>query len=228
MKKIKTTSYNALSLIFTILSTSSNSLAVPSLIGGTIQYSKGSSVAPLNINCAGTPITACVHDTSMPKITYEIPKSATQTHFEVLITVAKIDCQLKQRPDQIDIQNTPDYIKIDPQSPYKYYDLDLVDDVWEIKEQKLPATGQIPDRAIIIECYPEWISSFKGGSPVELPTLYINNATIKQGKSDEEFEEDLIKLELTALDSKIINAPIRRQIQTASDKKRILIMDLIT
>ena len=92
----------------------------------------------------------------------------------------------------------------------------------------MPETGQIPDRAIIIECYPEWINSFKGGSAVELPTLYINNAATERGESEETFADALIKLELTALDSKIIHAPIKRQIQTVADKKRILIMDSIT
>src|SRR5437870_1415219 len=103
----------------------------------------------------------------------------------------------------------------------------LADDAWDIKEEILPMTGHIPDRAIIVECYPEWISDFKGGSAVELPTLYVNNAT-ERTLSEENFEEALIKLELTALDSKIIHAPIKRQIQTVSDKKRLIIMDTIT
>jgi hypothetical protein len=227
MKKIKTTSYKALSLIFIIFSTAAHSLAAPSLIGGTIQFSKSSTLVPLSINCGGTQITTSIHETSIPKITFEIPKASDQTHFEVLITSDKIDIQLKKFPDKTDILNTVDYLKIDPQSSYKYYVLDLVDDVWEIKEETLPETGQIPDKAIIIECYCEWVSKFKGGSAVELPTLYINNAAIERGESEETFEEALIKLELTALDSNIIHAPIKRQIQTVADKKRILIMDSI-
>jgi hypothetical protein len=228
MKKIKITPYKALSLIFIILSTGSHSLAAPSLIGCTVQFSKDSTAIELSVNYGGSQITTTLHKTTTPKITFEIPKSITQTHFEVLITLAKIDYQLKGRSDQKDIQNTIDYIKIDPQSSYKYYILDLINDAWEIKEDTLPETGQIPDRAIIIECYPEWISDFKGGSAVELPTLYLNNAANDKKESNEKLEEDLIKLELTALDSKLFYAPIRRQIQTASDKKRVLIMDLIT
>jgi hypothetical protein len=200
MKKIKITPYKALSLIFIILSTGSHSLAAPSLIGCTVQFSKDSTAIELSVNYGGSQITTTLHKTTTPKITFEIPKSITQTH----------------------------YIKIDPQSSYKYYILDLINDAWEIKEDTLPETGQIPDRAIIIECYPEWISDFKGGSAVELPTLYLNNAANDKKESNEKLEEDLIKLELTALDSKLFYAPIRRQIQTASDKKRVLIMDLIT
>ena len=225
MKKFKTTSYKA-SLIVAILSIHSYLCAAPSLIGGTIQFSKNSTLVPLHMNYSGTQITTTTHETAFPKITFEIPKATHQTHFEVLVTAAKMEYQLKQYPDKTEIINTFDYLKINPQSAYKYYVLDLVDDAWEIKEEVLPATGQIPDRAIIVECYPEWISEFKGGSAVELPTLYVNNAT--ERASEENFEESLIKLELTALDSKIIHAPIKRQIQTLSDKKRILIMDTIT
>ncbi|HEX4068519.1 MAG TPA: hypothetical protein VHX42_00315 [Candidatus Babeliales bacterium] len=225
MKKITTTSYKALSLIFTTLSINSN-LAAPSLIGGTIQFSKNSTLVPLNMNYSGTQITTATHETSLPKITFEIPKATHQTHFEVLVTAAKIEYQLKQYPDKTEIINTFAYLKINPESSYKYYVLDLIDSAWEIKEETLPESGQIPDRAIIVECYPEWISEFKGGSTVELPTLYVNNATDRA--SEENFEEALIKLELTALDSKIIHAPIKRQIQTVADKKRILIMDTIT
>jgi hypothetical protein len=178
------------------------------------------------MNYSGTQITTATHETSLPKITFEIPKATHQTHFEVLVTAAKIEYQLKQYPDKTEIINTFAYLKINPESSYKYYVLDLIDSAWEIKEETLPESGQIPDRAIIVECYPEWISEFKGGSTVELPTLYVNNATDRA--SEENFEEALIKLELTALDSKIIHAPIKRQIQTVADKKRILIMDTIT
>ncbi len=227
MNKINTTSYT-LSFtftLFTLFSMNSSILAAPSLIGGTLQFSKNSMLVPININCSGTQITTAIHETAMPKITFEIPKATHQTHFEILVTSSKLDVQLKKYPDQSEIINTFDYLKIDPQSSYKYYVLDLVDEAWDIKEETLPATGQIPDRAIIVECYPEWINEFRGGSAVELPTLYVDNTT---NRLEDNFEEALIKLELTALDSKIIHAPIKRQIQTVADKKRILIMDTLT
>src|SRR6266404_9373258 len=201
MNTIKTMSYIVLSLILSILSTKSHALATPSLIGSTIQFSRNSTLIPIHINCGGTQITTTVHETTLPKITFEIPKANDQTHFELLVTSAKIEFQLKQYPDGTEIINTFDYLKIDPLSCYKYYVLDLVDDVWDVKEETLSATGQIPDRAIIIECYPEWISDFKGGSAVELPTLYVNNAT-ERDISEKNFEEALVKLELTVLDSK--------------------------
>jgi len=223
MKKITIAPYKILSLIFTVFSIINSSFAAPSLIGGTIQFSKDSTAVELNINYSGSQINTTFHATSSPKITFEIPKSNNQTHFELLITSAKIDYQLKERPDQMDIQNTIDYIKIDPKSSYKYYMLDLIDDVWQIKETILPETGKISDKAIYILCYPEWISDFKGGSSVEFPTLYLNNSLIKEKDSDEKFEDDLKKLELVAFDAHIFHTPTIRQVQ--AHEKRILLME---
>lgn len=226
MKKIKTTSYKALSLIFAILSTGSIIFAAPSSIGCTIQYSKSSILAPLNVISSGTQLIVSTHENAM-KMTFEIPKGSEQWHFDLLITAAKIDYQLKEFPQQEDFQNTIDYLKIDPQESYKYYSLDYVDNTWEITEKKLPESGKIHDRTIIIECYPEWIQDIKDGSNVELPTIYLNNAITQLGSSEEDFKEALVKLELIALDSKNLHAQVRRKTQTISDKKRVLIMDLM-
>ena len=226
MKKIKTTSYKVLSLIFAILSTGSMVIAAPSSIGSTLQYSKNSTLVTPNVISGGTQPILSTHENAM-KVTFEIPKGSDQWHFDLLITAAKIEYQLKDFPKQEDLQNTVDYLKIDPQASYKYYSLDFVDGIWEVTEKKLPETGKLPDRTIIIECYPEWIQEIKGGSAVELPTIYLNNTIENLGATEEDFQDALVKLELTALDSKTIHSPMRRKTQTISDKKRILIMDLI-
>jgi hypothetical protein len=228
MKHIKTSSYKALSLIFAIFSTGVPVLAAPSLLGFTLQFSKNSTLVNIAVIYSGNQVVATTHETSTPKITLEIPKNSDQTHFEVLVTPATIDFQLKQLPEDLEIQNTVDYLKINPQADYKYYVLDFIEDAWHIAEKTLPETGRIPDRAIIIECYPEWIVDFKGGSAMELPTLYLNNTTGELGSTEEDFQDAIVKLELTALDSKIIHPPVRRKTQTISDKKRVLIMDLLT
>ena len=226
MKKIEITSYNLLLLILIIVSTGAKTLTAPSSIGGTLLYSKNSTVISPTVMCGGMQLVVSVHDTALPKITFEIPKGSDQWHFDLLITATTIGYQLKDFPEQEEFQNTVDYLKIDPTSSYKYYSLDFIDNEWKIAEQTLPHNGQIPDRTIIIECYPEWIQDIKGGSNVELPTLYLNNENITVDAT-QDFQEALVKLELAALDSKIINAPMRRKTQTISDKKRILIMDLL-
>lgn len=227
MKHIKTNYYTLLSLIFAVLSIAGHILAAPSSIGCTIQYSKNSTLTLLNVVCAGVQLIVTLHENSLPKITFEIPKSSDQWHFDLLITAATIDYQLKQLPEQENLQNTIDHLKIDPHASYKYYSLDFIEEVWEITEKNLPESGQIADKTIIIECYPEWVQNIKGGSRVELPTIYLNNALTDLGFTEEDFKEALVKLEITALDSKTIHSQIRRKTQTISDKKRVLIMDLL-
>lgn len=229
MNHIKIKSYILLSLIFAILSTTDRILSAPSSIGCTIQYSKNSTLTPLNVICAGLQLIVNVHETSPQKITFEIPKNSEVWHFDLLITATNINYELKKLPEQEDHQNTIDYLKIDPTACYKYYSLDFIKDAWEVTEKKLPESGQIPDKAIIVECYPEWIQDIRGGSTVELPTIYLNNAISDLGfVTEEDFKESLVKLELTALDSKTIHSQLRRKTQTLSGKKCILIMDLLT
>ena len=231
MKNIKISSYKALSLIFTILSTGAMNLSAQSLLMGTIQFSKNSTALPIHIQYGGTQITTAMHESSSPKITFEIIKGNDQTRFYLLITPINVSGKLKETPDENVFQNTIEYLKVDPDTQYVFYVLDLIKDDattyhWDIKTEKLPETGQIPDKTVIIECYPEWIKDFKGGSGVELPTLFVDNAMVEQNRSEEKFEEDLIKLQLTALESNTIHAPTRRKTKTTG--QRVLIMDLIT
>jgi hypothetical protein len=230
MKNIKISSYKALSLIFSILTTGGIDLNAQSLLMGTIQFTRNSTLLPIHIHCGGAQITTTMHETLTPKITFEIPKSNTQTRFYLLITPINVSGKLKPSLDENIFQNTVEYLTINPQSSYAFYVLDLIkneDDSyrWEIKKENVAENGQIPDKTIIIECYPDWIKDFKGGSGVELPTLFVDNTLIELSKSEEKFEEDLIKLQLTALDSNTMHAPTRRKIKTTGP--RILIMDLI-
>jgi hypothetical protein len=227
MKKIQITSYKALSLIFALLSTGSVIMAAPAILGLTIQFSKNSTLVEPKVDHSGNQIPVTVHEMAR-KITVEIPKPSEQSHVDLLVTSATIEFQLKPLSDNLEIQNTVDYLKIDPNASYKYYSLDFVDDVWQIKEASLPSTGRIPDRAIIVELYPEWITDFKGGSALELPMLCLNNGMDELGTTQEDFKEALIKLELTALDSNIVHPPVRRKTHTIADKKRVLVMDLLT
>jgi hypothetical protein len=227
MKKITITSYKALSLIFALLSTGSTIISAPAILGLTIQFSKNSTLVAPKVDHSGNQIPVTVHETAK-KITVEIPKPSEQSHIDLLITSATIEFQLKPLSDRLEVQNTVDYLKIDPNASYKYYSLDFIDDVWQITEGKLPESGRIPDRAIIVEFYPEWITDFRGGSALELPTLYLNNGMDELGTTEEDFKEALVKLELTALDSNIVHPPVRRKMHTIADKKRVLVMDLLT
>ncbi len=219
--------YKALSLIFALLSTGSTIISAPAILGLTIQFSKNSTLVVPKVDHSGNQIPVTVHEMAR-KVTVEIPKPSEQSHIDLLITSATIEFQLKPLSDNLEVQNTVDYLKIDPNASYQYYSLDFIDDVWHIAQEKLPESGRIPDRAIIVEFYPEWITDFRGGSALELPTLYLNNGMDELGTTEEDFKEALVKLELTALDSNIVHPPVRRKTHTIADKKRVLVMDLLT
>src|ERR1041384_20600 len=162
MKKIKTILEKILSLIFIVLSTGYDSYA-QSLLGGLFQFAKNTNINPINITVChcGKTITTQKHTTGIPKITYEIPKYNDQNKFYILIAPTAPQYELKQFPNQEEQQNTIDYLKIDKETPYLFYTLDLIEDEsssliqqptyhWNITESTLPENGQIPDSAIII------------------------------------------------------------------------------
>ena len=224
MNKIKMTSYLLVLLIFGIFSIGTQAVTAPSLIIGTIQFSKDSTVVPININCGGAQIPTSLHTTINSKITFEIPKSSDQYHFDVLVTQEKIEFEPKRYPNGDPVPNTVDYLTINPNSSYLFYEFEFINNGWIITKKGVPGNGRIPDKTIIIECYSEWVDHFEGGSIVELPTLFLNNNITGLSQTENDFKEALIKLELTALDSKIINAPTKQQIVTLADKKLTLII----
>ena len=243
MKKIKISSYKALSLFFTLFSTGVTLLPAQAPLMVTLQYTKNSTIVPINVNCGGIHITTSTHETGgITKTTFEILKGSDQTRFYCLVTSTNIGGKLKTASDNIAHQNTLEYLAINPTAPYKFYVIDLVKDTVaeaaidskttqkqtyhvDIQEQTLPETGQIPDRTIIITCEPAWIIAIKGGTQAEF-TIVLDNSSMDLCQSEETFEESLIKLQLAALDSNTLHTPMRRKIKT--DGRCTRIMDSLT
>lgn len=230
MKNTKTPSYKALSLIFVILSTGHH-LSSQSLLGGSLQFAKNATLDDVNIYHCGKTINTQKHAVSMPKITYEIPKGNEQTEFFILICPTAPKYNLKKFPNQEEQQNTIDYLKIDPKTPYLLYKLELQNNetsgfYWQITEKKLPETGQIPDTTIIMTYFPSFIKAIKGGNQLELPTIFIDNSATDIFGSEENFEEAVIKMQLSSLDLNALHAPTKRKVK--ADNRRLLIMDTLT
>ena len=231
MKNTKKLSYKALSLIFVILSTG-HSLYSQSLLGGSLQFAKNATLNEVNIYHCGKTINTQKHAVNIPKITYEIPKGNDQMVFYILVCPTAPQYSLKQFPNQEDQQNTIEYLIIDQTNPYLLYRLELVQHEtdpsaahWDIAEQLLPETGQIPDSAIIITYFPSFIKAIKGGNQLELPTLFVDNSVTELFGSAQDFEEALIKLQLSSLDLNALHAPTKRKIK--ADHRRLLIMDTV-
>jgi len=233
MKKSKNLSYKALSLIFFILSTGSH-LTGYSLLSGTLQFAKNATIDTVNIYYCGKAVPTQNHATSLPKITYEIPRGNDQTTFYLLVCPTAPHYALKQHPDQKEQQNTIDYLKIDTTEPYILYKLELMHDesnqanpyYWSITPTTLPSSGKIPEMTIIITYFPGFILDIKGGSQLELPTLFINNSIFTLFDSQESFDDAIVRLQLSSLDLNALHAPTKRKIKN-TDNRRLLIMDTI-
>jgi hypothetical protein len=227
MKKIKTVQYKILSLIFVILSTG-HTIYTQSLLGGLFQFSKNTNLDLVNIIVCycGKIIPTQKHTTGIPKITYEIPKYNDENKFYVLITPTAPNHVLKQYQAQEELQNTIDYLKVNDQEPYLFYTLELIEDAWVTTKSSLPESGQIPDNIIMITYFPHFIKAIKGGNNLELPTIFIDNSEIDIFGSEENFEDAIIRLQLSSLDLKALHVPTKQKIQ--ADSCRVMIMDTIT
>jgi hypothetical protein len=243
MKTIKISSYKALSLIFALLSTSVTLLPSQAPLRVTMQWSKESTIVPINVNYSGTRIITSMHETAgITKVTFEIPRANDQNNFCCLFTSTNVGGILKTASEGIAQQNTLEYLVINTAAPYKCYDVTLIKDPcpdgiadplcpiaptyhFDIKEETLPETGQLPDRTIIITCDPTWVMHIKGGTQPEF-TIFLDNSMTETSISDEKFKEAVIKLELAALDSNALHASTRRKIKT--DGRCTRIMDLFT
>jgi hypothetical protein len=243
MKNIKITFYKALSLILIIVSTGVSTIYAQSILIGSIQFEKNTPLNQISICQFGKKVSSQIHTVGTSKISYEISKSNAQTRFYILITPTAPEHELKKFPEQDGQQHTIDYLKIGTDTPYAFYVLDLVQDPvapttdlinapaqptfhWEIREDTLPETGQIPDTAIIINYFPSLVKTVKGGTSLELPTIFMNTPLAEQFESKENFEDALIKLQLSSLEFNAIHAPIKRK--TKIDGPRLLIMDTLT
>lgn len=236
MKKIKKPYYIIVSLIFAILSTN-QPLYSQALLGGLLQFAKNNLLDDITIHYCGKIIETQRHELSIPKITYEIPCSSQQKNFFILVTPTPPTCALKEFPNanaSLNQQNTVDYLKIDPQSDYLLYFIELEKDNktfaegetptyhWNISSTQLPENGQLPDTTIIVTYFPCFVKAVKGGNHLELPTLYVDNSVTDNFGSLEDFKDALIKMQLSAPDLNVLHAPSKHITKITAESRRVL------
>jgi len=239
------------SLIFSILATAPTGLFARSLLMGNVQFPYTiKKMSPIRVYYAGKIIHSHSHEIGVPKVTFEIPRGKRQNRFYILIT-EEISYQLKDLLELNSKQNTVDYLKVIPNQSYKFYVLDLIQDTplfdqstsiealknknitsttptyhWEIREELLPESGEIPDATIVICYFPEFIAGLKGGSNLELPTIVLRSDMLERAGSQEKLYEESIKLQLASINSDTIHAPTK--CETKSDQQRMLIVYSMT
>lgn len=252
MKKIRKYHCNKtlLSLIFSILATTATIGYTRSLLMGTIQFPPAIKQIPaIRVYYGGKIISSNIHESGMPKVTFEVTRGKRQNRFYILV-IETFDYQLKQTLESDWNQNTIDYLKITPDQPYKFYVLDLIQDTpeldqnnsmeilkhhtqnypstyhWEINDGELSQEGKVPDATIIVRYFPELIQGLKGGNNLELPTIVLRPDMVEHYGSEEKLYEDSIKLLLASIDSDTIHAPTKREIK--SDHRRVLVVYSMT
>lgn len=237
--------YNILvSLIFAFFSITSYELEARSRLKAALHFdvSPGKnelSHAPRVYYC-GKIISTYPHGNS--QATFDIPKNSNQNKFYLLI-VEEFSKKPKDKLEEDDYQNTIDHLYVKKDTPYKFFVLDLIQDEqdiydqsmealvkteqkayhWEIHEETLSDAGNIPDSAIIICYFPSSLKEIKGGSLLDLPTIYFMNEALVQNDTTNT-QDALAKLQLAVIDTDTIHAPTKRKIETQNN--RLLIMDI--
>jgi hypothetical protein len=238
MRKIKNLLYKIVLLFFLLISTRDIVFA-QFLLGGTLQFAKNATLNTVNIYYRGKTVLSQKHEVTLPKITYEIPCSSEQTRFYLLICPTIPISVLKESPYQsAEEQNTIDYFMVDPSSQYLFYVLDMIPDStttqatntqpsysWSIVQDTLPINGRIPDNTIIIIYFPSFVKAVKGGNQLDLPTIYIDNSPTNAFETEEECNDALLCLELSAPDLNALHSPVKRK--TKEGSKRLLVMETI-
>ena len=195
--------------IFAILT--SISLDALSVIPCTIQFpEKISKVPTIRIYCGGKIIPSTIDQTSKT-LTFSVPQYTHQEQFKLLVTET-IDFSFYLSKYQPKDNNTAAYVKLKDGQPYYLFTFTSLPDlegnkdgsscIWQIdKVTNRDQNNKIPDDAIILCMPPEWIHSMNNSYAFELPTITIKSTVLESSKSEKEFFERAVKLQLAAIDS---------------------------
>lgn len=223
-----------LSLIFMTLPM--QGISSPLLLG-SIQFPVAVPVAmALPIFYDGRKIESEVNE-AHHKIMFEIPWIRGQYRVYVLITEKDPQKVYKPLLDTDSVYNTIDYLKLPHDQPYKLYCLTLVPVTdapqsknaihqtcwtWHIEQIALPAGGQIPDQTITILYFPQLVDLLEGGNHMTLPTIVMRSDMLTLCESVSSLYQDTVKLQLAALDTNAIHAPIKKSIQQNANKTIVI------
>lgn len=166
-------------------------------------------------------------DTTGRRSCFHLPIDRSCTSFTLLVTQ---DLQFESE------KNTVQFLKIDPQQPYKYYSMQLIrasrrrfpgsqqqqePDQWIIRPSRLSPDGRIPDETIILLMNPSYIDRVEGSNGFELPTLYIKDNVLDLAGSQQELLDQAVELVLSSLDYKPIHANLKTE--TRQDGEHLII-----
>lgn len=204
------------------------------LLLGTIQFPLAlESIPAVRVYRSGHKV-ECDIDNDAKKLSLSVPVNPRENTFYLLI-VEKIEYAKAKNPLLAE-HNTIDYLKVAAQQYYKFYKLKRIAEKqkdkinpgktkkvfhWQIQEEKLPESGRVPDEAILVYYYPQFVDKLQGGSEFELPTLVMKSNITELAGSPDALQDISNQLLLSSLDHDALHARIKFEVK--HNKQRTLV-----
>lgn len=198
---------------------------------GVIKFpSNAKIIPPVRVYYGGHMPTVAIDDKTK-QISFDISESQIRTVFPLIIT---------DRVDFKSEKNTPQYLKVPANQPYKMYILEYVPDTqaikdlgnkidadkmgsWRITQENLDSDRRIPDNAITVYCYSRLVKTVEGGNGLDLPKIIIDADVLAQ-LTTEELQDTSARILLSSLDTDTIHSRQTTNIKPDFAKKNIVAM----
>lgn len=182
----------------------------------------------------------CEPDADGKYLSFALPKSPTQRKFYLLVAEAISFELVKSLQPDFPI-NTAEYCKVERNAPYRLFELELVEEKAEEKDQKqaskthaastfswhvnehmlIHEDQRIPDMTIIMLYNPNFVDTLKGGTAFELPTIHLKKNLIELAGSEKKLHELSDALLINSLDSDALHNTIEKHVKV--DNYRALV-----
>ncbi len=187
------------------------------IIMGSIQFPRTlENVPPIRIYYAGNKIKGEA-DHHLSRATFTIPTDRNCTRFYLVIS---------ENVQPHTEENLVKFLKIKPNTSYKFYRLDLVnvpskdpkrpyasDREWQIMPMRVNEHGRLPDYGIII-CYnPDFVEGLETGSSLELPTIKIRPDILTLAGSEDALQQLSIEVLLSSIENDLIHASVKSDVK---------------
>jgi hypothetical protein len=229
-KKSRTYTYFLVFSILGLLANSFPSLALPkNIIMGCIQLPRDLQQMPaIRIYCGGRHIKGEIDELGH-QIRFNIPKSADQNQFYVLIT-EHIGFELCDRVEQGYVVR---HQKLLPNTTYKLFEVtynntavfdekNVKKQVWTVVEKRLPMTDlRIPDHTIIVRYNPIFIDTMVEKNEFELPTILFKHNSVLLAGSEKAFQDLAAAMIIASIDADTLHTPEETMVKF--EKQRVLV-----
>lgn len=249
LKRMQSPALLLVSLILSLVATAPSLLCSSSrLVLGSIQFPATVERVPsLRVYYAGHQIPVEIQQETK-QITFSIPRSPNQNKFYMLISQSVNFASLSNYHPAI-THNTVEYCRVAKDSPYKLFELELVEEShsneniltapasqvkkenasyrWIINEHKLVHDDlRMPDMTVIVLYNPDFVETLRAGSGFELPTIALRPDLLSVVGSESKLHAFSHELLMSAIDLDTVHTVLAQTIKV--DNQRTLIAPPVT